>query len=128
MHVKDVAQVFVKALDSPASIRGTYIITQARPCTYEEVYRVLVNIFQQKEPRWRVSRPLAMLMMLPIGGFDALIGRMNFQYRRETVESVTGDRAFLMDRARRDLGYEPVHDLPEGLTETVAWHRENGHL
>ncbi|HSA35946.1 MAG TPA: NAD(P)-dependent oxidoreductase, partial [Methanomassiliicoccales archaeon] len=41
VHVKDVVQGFVKALDRPASIRGTYIITQARPYTYEEVYRVL---------------------------------------------------------------------------------------
>lgn len=128
VHVKDVVQAFVKALDSPASIRGTYIITQARPYTYEEVYRVLANIFQQKEPRWRVSRPLAKLMMLPIEGFNALIGRENFLYRRETVESVTSDRAFLIDRARRDLGYEPRYDLPEGMAETVAWYRENGYL
>ena len=128
VHVKDVVQAFVKALDRPASIRGTYIISQARPYTYEEVYRVLANIFQQKEPRWRVSRPLAKLMMLPIEGFTALIGRENFLYRRETVESVTSDRAFLIDRARRDLGYEPKYDLPEGMAETVAWYRENGYL
>jgi nucleoside-diphosphate-sugar epimerase len=128
VHVKDVVQGFVKALDRPASIKGIYIITQSRPYTYEEVYRVLANIFQQKEPRWRVSKPLAMLMMLPIEGFSALIGRENFLYRRETVESVTSDRAFKIDRARRDLGYEPAYDLPEGMAETVAWYRENGYL
>ncbi|MHC1709027.1 MAG: NAD-dependent epimerase/dehydratase family protein [Methanomassiliicoccales archaeon] len=128
VHVKDVVQGFVKALDRPASIKGTYIITQARPYTYEEVYRVLANIFQQKEPRWRVPKPLAKLMMLPIEGLSVLIGRENFLYRRETVESVTSDRAFRIDRARRDLGYEPVYDLPEGMAETVAWYRENGYL
>ncbi|NLX46817.1 MAG: NAD-dependent epimerase/dehydratase family protein [Euryarchaeota archaeon] len=128
VHVKDVVQAFVKTLDSPASIGGTYIITQARPYTYEEVYRLLAGIFQQNEPRWRVSRPLAKLMMLPIEGFNALIGRENFLYRRETVDSVTSDRAFLIDRARRDLGYEPVYDLPEGMAETVAWYQENGYL
>ena len=128
VHVKDVVQGFVKALDRPASIRGTYIITQARPYTYEEVYRVLANIFQQKEPRWRVPRSLAKLMMLPIEGFSLLFGRENFLYRRETVNSVTSDRAYKIDRARRDLGYEPIYDLPEGMAETVAWYRENGYL
>ncbi|MHC1681107.1 MAG: NAD-dependent epimerase/dehydratase family protein [Methanomassiliicoccales archaeon] len=128
VHVKDVVQGFVKALDRPASVKGIYIITQARPYTYEEVYRVLANIFQQKEPRWRVSKPLAKLMMLPIEGINLLLGRENFLYRRETVESVTSDRAFKIDRARRDLGYEPVYDLPEGMAETVAWYRENGYL
>jgi len=128
VHVKDVVQGFLKALDRPESIGGVYIITQAKPYTYEEVYRVLANIFQQKEPRWRISKPLAKLMMLPIEGFSSLIGRENFLYRRETVESVTSDRAFVIDRARRDLGYEPVYDLPEGMAETVAWYRENGYL
>lgn len=128
VHVKDVVQGFVKALDRPASVGGTYIITQARPYTYEEVYRVLAKIFQKGEPRWRLPRPLAKLMMLPIEGFCTLVGRENFLYRRETVESVTSDRAFRIDRARTDLGYEPVYDLPEGMAETVAWYRENGYL
>ncbi len=128
VHVKDVVQGFVKALDARASIGGTYIITQARPYTYEEVYRVLAKIFQQKEPRWRVPRSLAKLMMLPIEGINLLIGRENFLYRRETVNSVTSDRAFKIDRARRDLGYEPMYDLPEGMAETVAWYRDNGYL
>ena len=128
VHVQDVVQAFLKALDAPASICGTYIITQARPYTYEEVYRVLANIFQQPEPRWRLRKGLAKLMMLPIESFNALIGRENFLYRRETVESVTSDRAFSIERARKDLGYEPEYDLPEGMAETVAWYRENGHL
>lgn len=128
VHVKDVVQGFVKALDRPTSVGGTYIITQARPYTYEEVYRVLAKIFQKGEPRWRLPRPLAKLMMLPIEGFCTLVGRENFLYRRETVESVTSDRAFRIDRARTDLGYEPVYDLPEGMAETVAWYQENGYL
>jgi nucleoside-diphosphate-sugar epimerase len=128
VHVKDVVQGFLKTLDSHASIGRTYIITQARPYTYEEVYRILAIIFQQEEPRWRVPKGMAKLMMLPIEGFSLLIGRENFLYRRETVNSVTSDRAFRIDRARRDLGYEPAYDLPEGMAETVAWYRENSYL
>ena len=128
VHVKDVVQGFLKTLDSQASIGRTYIISQARPYTYEEVYGILAKIFRQKEPRWRVPKGLAKLMMLPIEGFSLLIGRENFLYRRETVNSVTSDRAFRIDRARRDLGYEPAYDLPEGMAETVAWYRENGYL
>jgi len=128
VHVKDVVQAFVKALEAPSSIGRTYIITQARPYTYEEVYRVLADIFQQPEPRWRVPKGLAKIMMLPIEGFNALIGRENFLYRRETVESVTSDRAFSIDRARDELGYEPEYDLPQGMAETVTWYKENGYL
>ena len=71
---------------------------------------------------------MAKLMMLPVEGFGLLIGKENLLYRRETVESVTSDRAFRIDRARRDLGYEPVYDLPERMAETLARYRENGYL
>ena len=64
---------------------------------------VLAALFGKKEPRLRVPRSLAKVMMLPIEGLCLLLGRENFLYRRETVESVTSDRAFRIDRARRDL-------------------------
>ncbi len=38
------------------------------------------------------------------------------------------DRAFRIDKARRDLGYEPRVGIREGLEETAAWYRENGYL
>lgn len=120
VHVRDVVQGFLRALDHPNSTGRTFIITQARPYTYEEVYRVLANIFGQKEPKWRVGKRLAKLMMLPLESLNALLGWENFLYRRKTVESVTSDRAFSIERARKELGYEPEYDLPEGMAETVA--------
>ena len=38
------------------------------------------------------------------------------------------DRAFSIDKARRDLGYAPRVGIREGLAETGAWYRENGYL
>jgi nucleoside-diphosphate-sugar epimerase len=38
------------------------------------------------------------------------------------------DRAFRIDKAKRDLGYVPRVGLDEGLARTAAWYRENGYL
>ena len=38
------------------------------------------------------------------------------------------NRAFKIDRARRELGYEPRVDLDTGLERTYEWYRENGYL
>jgi nucleoside-diphosphate-sugar epimerase len=38
------------------------------------------------------------------------------------------NRAFRIDRARRELGYDPKVDLATGLARTAAWYRENGYL
>lgn len=38
------------------------------------------------------------------------------------------NRAFRLDRARRELGYEPRVGLREGLARTAAWYRDQGLL
>lgn len=37
-------------------------------------------------------------------------------------------RAFRIDKARRDLGYEPRIGIEEGLRRTGEWYRENGYV
>jgi 2-alkyl-3-oxoalkanoate reductase len=38
------------------------------------------------------------------------------------------NRAFKIDKAKRDLGYRPAVDLDEGLRRTAAWYRAEGML
>ena len=38
------------------------------------------------------------------------------------------NRAFSIDKARRDLGYRPQVDIDEGLQRTAAWYVAHGHL
>ncbi len=38
------------------------------------------------------------------------------------------NRAFKIDKAKRDLGYQPKVDLDEGLKRTAQWYREQGYL
>lgn len=48
-------------------------------------------------------------------------------YRRR-VDFYTRSRAFDTTRARTELGYGPVVDLPDGIRRTVAWYRTQGLL
>jgi nucleoside-diphosphate-sugar epimerase len=38
------------------------------------------------------------------------------------------NRAFKIDKAKRDLGYQPRIDLDEGLRRTARWYKEEGYL
>jgi nucleoside-diphosphate-sugar epimerase len=38
------------------------------------------------------------------------------------------NRAFKIDKAKRELGYAPVIDLDEGLKRTAQWYRQEGYL
>lgn len=47
---------------------------------------------------------------------------------RRRVDWFRQVRAFRIDKAKRELGYEPKVGLEEGLARTAAWYRENGYL
>ncbi|MEE8161822.1 MAG: NAD-dependent epimerase/dehydratase family protein, partial [Acidobacteriota bacterium] len=47
---------------------------------------------------------------------------------RRRVDWFRQVRAFSIEKARQELGYQPNVDLKEGLAETAKWYRENGYL
>ena len=47
---------------------------------------------------------------------------------RRRVDWFRQVRAFSIDRAREELGYEPKVGIDEGLRRTGAWYKENGYL
>ena len=47
---------------------------------------------------------------------------------RRRVDWYRQVRAFRIDRARDELGYEPRIGLEEGLRRTAEWYRANGYL
>jgi nucleoside-diphosphate-sugar epimerase len=38
------------------------------------------------------------------------------------------NRAFKIDKAKRDLGYEPKVGIDEGLRRTADWYRREGYI
>jgi nucleoside-diphosphate-sugar epimerase len=47
---------------------------------------------------------------------------------RSRVRTLTEDRVYRIDRARRMLEFEPEIPLDDGLAETVGWYREHGYI
>lgn len=129
VHVEDVVQGFVRALERFDHAKGnTYVITDARAYSYEEIYGIMARIFGKEPPRRHVPVALAKAMVAPLQLLNRARGRENFLWRVSTMDTFKVDRSYSIAKARRELGYEPHHPLPEGLEETAAWYRENGHI
>ncbi len=67
-------------------------------------------------------------MMTAAWGFELLgklTGKAPMATRRNIANTVY-DREFSIEKARRDLGYEPAVDLHDGCVETVRWFKEQG--
>lgn len=129
VHVKDVAQAFMLALERPDMAMGkTYNVSDSRAYSYGEVYDMLSELTGRPAPSLHVPRVVARTLVTPVEAAMRLLGKDSFLYRRSTIDSVTTDRAYSIGRISRDLGYEPSFDLRQGLEDTVAWYREHGHI
>ncbi|MGB9727617.1 MAG: NAD-dependent epimerase/dehydratase family protein [Nitrososphaeria archaeon] len=125
-HVKDVVQGFVLALEKYDIAKDrTYFVSEDKAYTYNEVYEMLAEVCGRKPPKTHVPPMLAKIMIAPIEFFNRIFGIENFNWHVSTVDAVTCDRAYSIERIKRELGYSPKYDLKKGLKETVEWYREN---
>ncbi|MDI9644636.1 MAG: NAD-dependent epimerase/dehydratase family protein [Candidatus Verstraetearchaeota archaeon] len=129
VHVRDVVQGFVLALEKPeVSVGNTYIISEDRAYTYNEVYSILAELCGRSPPKIHLPKLVAAMAVLPVEGFNRLAGREDFMWHLSTLKSVTQDRSYSIEKAKRQLGYMPRYDLRTGLRETVQWYKENGFI
>lgn len=122
VHVDDVAQAAVKAAQRGVPFE-TYLVASARSAVLDELRAWIMEGWGEQAaypyvPVW--------FMMTAAWGFELLgkvTGKAPMATRRNIVNTVF-DREFSIDKARRDLGYEPRVDLRDGAIETVRWFKE----
>lgn len=128
-HVKDVVQGFLLTLEKPEiSKNQTYFISEDRAYTYLEVYKILSELFNRGPPKIHVPPILAKTIVAPVDFFNRLRGRVDFTWRISTVNDLTSNRAYSINKAMEELGFKPKYDLKTGLKETIEWYRKNGHI
>jgi len=128
VHVKDVVQAHLLALNDPRSIGETYIVSEDRSYSYKEVYAMLADILGKPMPKLRLNPFLAKAMIAPVQAANAMLRRDNFMWRLSTVDAVSSDRSYSVDKIATELGYSPAYRLEEGLRETVEWYQANGYI
>jgi len=129
VHVSDVVHSFISALENFDAVKDrTYIISDSKAYSYEEIYAIMARILGKKPPRLHIPIPLAKVMVAPVQLFNGIRRKPNFIWRVSTMDTFKVDRNYSIAKARAELGYEPEHSLPEGLAETVGWYKENGYI
>jgi len=126
VHAADVAQGFRLALENERAKGRTFIISGERAHTYDEVYSILGDITGIPPPKRHIPSMAAKAMIAPVELINKVRGKDDFLFRTSTVDSITQDRSYSIERARKELGYTPRYDLRDGLAETVTWYRSKG--
>ncbi len=129
VHVKDVAKAFALALESgDASIHQTYIVSDEKAYSYNQVYGMLAELSGRKAPKLHLPKLLAKLLIAPIQAVNKVIGNYNFLYNASTIEAVSVDRAYSIEKIKSELGFKPDYGLHSGLEEAINWYKDNGHI
>jgi dihydroflavonol-4-reductase len=126
-YVTDVVEGLRLCGEHPQAAGRTYIIAGAEVKTLQEIVELIAA-------EAGVGPPPVRLPVWPFWAAGAVceavcrpLGVEPPIYRRR-VDFFTKSRAFRIDRARAELGYEPAVPLREGIRRTLAWYREHGWL
>jgi len=124
IHVDDAIQGLLLAAEK-GGIGEIYLITNRDSLPFDEIRKVLqkalgVTRLPLYVPEWAALTIASLAEKI----FPA-IGKIP-PVSRKNIESTLADRVFSIEKARREIGFNPQIDPAEGLKETVEWYKEKG--
>jgi nucleoside-diphosphate-sugar epimerase len=123
VYVTDVIQGLLLALDSEGAVGQTYNITHDRPISQRQFLDAIAREIGAEPPRTRVPYS-ALYAASCVAERYAKLRRSRPIVTRLGVKLFGTDNRHAIDRARRELGYEPRTDLRDGVRLAADWYRE----
>jgi UDP-glucose 4-epimerase len=121
VHVSNTVDAAILAAKS-THISPCYIVTDGRPYSTYELYRLICVALGKRVPRWYV--PLRILTLL--GRMGDVVGGM--AHRRlpidsDAIDKLTKSAWYSCDKISRELAYRPCITMDGALPELIAWYR-----
>ncbi len=128
LYIDNFIDAFILAMDKPEGSGKVYLIADADYHHIKDIVLMIKDIMKKDDlrithfPFWTiyVLSTIVEILCKPFPIEPPLFRRRADLFRQ--------NRAFKIDKARDDLGYDPQVDLRTGLTRTFEWYRDNGYL
>ncbi len=127
LYIDHLTDAFELALEKEAAVGQTYLIADQGYLPIKELVREVAQVMgvQVKIPRFPfwplyLASWLCEVICKPLNLTPPIFRRRADWYRQ--------NRAFTIEKARRELGYNPQISLRDGLTRTYQWYLEHGYL
>lgn len=124
IHVEDAINGLLLAAEKgvPGEI---YLITNRYSEPFDRIREIIQNSLGMRKRALYVPERAALVLALLIEKTFGLIGKSP-PVSRKNIESTLADRVFSIEKASRELGFNPGIDPAEGLRQTVLWYKKNG--
>jgi dihydroflavonol-4-reductase len=127
VHIDDAVRGILLAMERGRSGQS-YIITDRDSHDLRDIRRITQRALGlRRRPYPWLPRRLTLAAAGLADRVSAVTG-MALPVSRKNLAFVTAGRRFSIDKARRELGYEPRVDLDQGLRQAIAWYRQEGLL
>jgi nucleoside-diphosphate-sugar epimerase len=128
-HVANVVNAIVRAAESEISKGQAYNVSDGSDITWRQYVNRLAEIVGVPHPRIVLPYRMAYL----IGwAFEKAYGALHIKNRplmtRMTAALFGTNQGFSVNKARRELGYEPEIDFDEGMRSVAMWLHQIDHI
>ncbi|HUU68645.1 MAG TPA: NAD-dependent epimerase/dehydratase family protein [Planctomycetota bacterium] len=126
INVRDVVSGMILSAMSEKSVGRTYYLAGPEVVTWVDVAAALGEVLHCKLRR--ICLPITVTRVgALLSEFYSFITRKPALFNRQKVREILADGwVCSIERARREIGFDPKIGIREGMAQTVAWYRENG--
>lgn len=128
VHARDLAEGIILAGESPASTGRTYFISSAEVYSMRGVADKIAEMLGRRARTIAIPRPVAFGVAIAAEAFAALTRKPPVINRDKVTDLSQRCWGCSIERARRELGYNPQVSLDAGLRETIEWYKREGWL
>jgi nucleoside-diphosphate-sugar epimerase len=127
VYIDDLVAGIVLAAGLDAGKGQIYTISGSAAVSCEEFFSHHSRILGSDQPPRKVSTGFAILLAEITRRLVQLFGGQT-ELGRGTIDMLSRTHGYSIDKARRQLGYEPTIELEEGMARTEAWVRQENLL
>lgn len=123
VYVSDLVALVFKALEAPAS-GNYYHVSDGQSYDRYALAAAMKNLLKTRTLRLHVPVRLVSFFLKIQEGLTRKGGKVSI-LNRDKLRELTASWECSIEKARRELQYQPEVLLPEGLARTVQWYRAN---
>ena len=124
-YVENLADGLILAGVKPEAAGQTYLITDGIKLTWKEYLEKLTGVLGVRRPWYSINGRLAYGIAIVL---ESIYRLFRIQSRplltRYVVSHMTGDFHFRIDKAIKELGYQPRVNIDELIRETAEWYKK----
>ncbi|MFH0786875.1 MAG: NAD-dependent epimerase/dehydratase family protein [Pseudomonadota bacterium] len=127
LYIDNLSDAFELAMEKEGALGQAYLIADEDYLAIEDLVKAVAEVMRREVkiphlPFWPLflASFLCEAVCKPLGITPPIFRRRADWYRQ--------NRAFTIEKARRELGYHPRVGLAEGLTRTYQWYLKHGYL